>query len=278
MVAPMRSVLARQTAVRPALSLSLAAALALQGGCGPEPTESFALRSEAIGDAFDISVRVPPGSPPAAGWPLVVVLDASWHLQTAQERLEQLIDTGRVSQALLAGIGHQADVENKRLRDFAVPEVGGPSAGGRAFLDFVEETLLPELARRYPIDGALTRRILIGHSLGGLLAAQALFRRPQLFGGFGLAAPAFWNDDWRIFAIEIDYAARNRDLPAAVVMKTGFQDGPEITVGVPAFARKLESRQYPGLRLVSGIVPDQSHTSILPGFLDDALTQLLGEP
>ena len=256
----------------------LLALLAAGAGCGPEPTETFLLRAGAIGEDFVIRLRVPPDPAPAAGWPLVVLLDAHWHFQMAQTRLEALIETRTIPQALLVGIGYQGDVPNKRIRDTAVPATEGASLGGRAFLDFIESTLLPEIERRHPLDATLGRRILIGHSLGGLLAAQALFRRPQLFGGLGLAAPAFWPDDWRIFVVERDYAARNTDLEAAVVMRAGFQDGPEITVGVPAFARKLESRRYPGLDLVTGIVPDATHTSILPGFIDDALARLLGRP
>jgi uncharacterized protein len=250
----------------------------LAGGCGPEPTETFPLRAGAIGDDFIIRVRVPPSPAPAAGWPLVVLLDADWHFQMAQARLEELVEAGTIPQALLVGIGYPEDPHSKRIRDTAVPATEGASQGGRAFLDFIEATLLPEIERRHAVDVALARRILIGHSRGGLLAAQALFRRPQLFGGLGLAAPAFWPDDWRIFTVERDYAARNTDLAAAVVMKAGFQDGPQITVGVPAFARKLESRSYPGLDLVTGIVPDATHTSILPGFIDEALARLLGRP
>jgi predicted alpha/beta superfamily hydrolase len=253
--------------------------LVFSAGCGgPEPSERFTLRPAAIDDELVISVRRPPGTAPAAGWPLAVVLDANWHFAAAQERLEALIDAGRVSETLLVGIGYHGDVETRRSRDFAIPRNADPRGGARAFLTFLEDDLLPELMRRYPVSAALEQRILLGHSLGALLAAQALLRQPALFRGYGLGAPAFWPQDFRIFTLERDYAAANRDLPADVVMTAGFQDGPEITVGVPAFARALAGRSYPGLHLDWSIRPDHTHTSIIPAFLDHAFTRLLAGP
>jgi uncharacterized protein len=245
-------------------------------GGGAEPTETFSLRSDAIGDDYVIQVRAPATPAPAAGWPLIVLLDASWHFAMAQERVEGLIASGRLPESLLVGIGYPGDEKRRRTRDFAVPRSDAPAEGGRGFLGFIEATLLPEIGRRYPIASALERRVLVGHSLGGLLAAQALFRRPALFGGYGLAAPAFWYGDWRIFAVERDHAAAHQDLPAAVVMQVGFQDAPQITVGVPAFARALSSRGYPTLTLEWSILPDHGHVSMFPPFLDRTLPRLLG--
>src|SRR6267143_5404311 len=52
------------------------------------------------------------------------------------------------------------------------------SGGGDAFLRFLEEELVPRIEANYR---TLPYRILLGHSLGGLIAIQALVTAPKTF-------------------------------------------------------------------------------------------------
>jgi predicted alpha/beta superfamily hydrolase len=52
------------------------------------------------------------------------------------------------------------------------------SGGGEVFLDFFQKELIPQIERDYR---TMPFRMLVGHSFGGLLATDALLRRPAIF-------------------------------------------------------------------------------------------------
>jgi len=67
------------------------------------------------------------------------------------------------------------------------------SGGASKFLDFVEKELVPFVEAKYR---AAPFRLFAGHSLGGLLALEALVERPGLFGAAIAASPALgWDHD-----------------------------------------------------------------------------------
>jgi uncharacterized protein len=71
----------------------------------------------------------------------------------------------------------------------------GPSASGGGadnFLNFLKEELIPHVEAKHRIQ---PYRVLVGHSLGGLLALHALQSRPQLFQAYVAMDPSIWWDD-----------------------------------------------------------------------------------
>jgi hypothetical protein len=72
---------------------------------------------------------------------------------------------------------------------FRAPPEAGNAGGAEKFLGFVGDELIPWVNARYPTD---SMRVLVGHSLGGLFAAYALSRRPELFTGWVLMEPSLW--------------------------------------------------------------------------------------
>ncbi len=68
-----------------------------------------------------------------------------------------------------------------------------PTTGGsKDFIDFIEKELQPYIAKNYRITDTKT---IIGQSLGGLLAAEILFKKPQLFDNYIIVSPSLWWDD-----------------------------------------------------------------------------------
>jgi len=60
--------------------------------------------------------------------------------------------------------------------------------GGGKFLDFLRDELIPHIEAKYR---TVPFRILVGHSLGGLLALDSLLRRPPIFRRISPSIPAF---------------------------------------------------------------------------------------
>lgn len=103
-----------------------------------------------------------------------------------------------IPETIIVGI---ANVDRKR--DFTYPttnerdKIQFPTAGSSdAFIRFIEKELKPTIESNYRIDTIST---LIGQSLGGLLATEILFKKPQLFDNYVIVSPSLWWDDESLF-------------------------------------------------------------------------------
>lgn len=141
--------------------------------------------------------------------------------------------------------------------------------------------MLPFVEGRFRADPA--RRLLLGHSYGGLLGAQILFSEPDLFDGYVLGSPSFWFGDHAMMRTEADYARTNTDLPARVHMYIGEYETPgpgrdsryDMVGDNARFEERLRSRAYPGLVLTSEVLNDEDHLTVAPRGFTHALEELL---
>jgi len=87
----------------------------------------------------------------------------------------------------------QPDQHNTDLLHRAVTEGGVTYGGGGArFQAFLTEELRPFLEARYPLDPH--QASLVGHSFGGLFAANVLAESPRAFDAYVIASPSVWID------------------------------------------------------------------------------------
>lgn len=100
----------------------------------------------------------------------------------------------RVPLSIVVGIAN-----TDRKRDFTFPsqveteKKRYPSSGGSAkFIEFIEKELQPYIEKNYKSTRGKT---LIGQSLGGLLASEILFEKPQLFDQYIIISPSLWWND-----------------------------------------------------------------------------------
>lgn len=158
---------------------------------------------------YRIFVSEPVGPPPAAGYPVVYVLDANGYFATAVESARMLELAGEIEPALIVGVGYpfrvedpqgsMAEISTRRVLDFTprppkgevVEEMGGlPVGGAEDFYAFLKDDLSPRLARSYKVD--VSRQVLFGHSLGGLFALNMAFQHPDAFESVISASPSIW--------------------------------------------------------------------------------------
>ncbi len=86
----------------------------------------------------------------------------------------------------------------------------GPfSGGGPAFLEGLEQRLLPLVAQRYALALRPERTAVMGYSLGGLFALWA-FCRSNLFGTALCLSGSFWYEGWLEFLQKQRLAAKGR--------------------------------------------------------------------
>ena len=139
------------------------------------------------------------------------------------------------------------------------------------FLQFIKQELVPAIDSEFNADPE--RRILVGHSLGGLFAAFALFAEPGLFESYIIGSPALGYGEKYVFKQEAQFAQKHKQLRARVHLWEGaLEETADNTNGVSVsdtvrFAAILESRNYEGLTLVKHIFANENHCEVIaPGF------------
>jgi hypothetical protein len=129
--------------------------------------------------------------------------------------------------------------------------------------------LIPVIEQDFQADPR--KRILVGHSFGGLFTAFALLEEPGLFDTYIIGSPSLAYGDKFIFKREELFAKRHKKLVAKIHLWIGDREETSDDTGlsdVIRFGAILESRKYKGLTLVKQIFTDQNHNEVIaPGFM-----------
>lgn len=253
------------------------------------PTHSLSQTVVNAGPGHRLFLAVPRGTPPAAGWPILYLLDgnAAFDFLTPDH-------LAMVPGLILAGVGYDTDrqfAREQRTLDFTAPDFsasGGPGdgirpdpvhpgrmAGGAAlFLDRLTGPLRAAAEGAAPVDPA--RRALWGHSFGGLFTLYALLTRPDAFARYAAISPSIWWDE-ALIRREADRAGRMTAPPPLLVAlgdreKRSGSDGPPPDGPAPAtmqFVADLRDRN--GLSPQVHVLPGLIHIETIAGSLPLAL-------
>lgn len=177
-------------------------------------TTSFTLHSAILNEDRGFQVYIPPELGP--GSKVIYVLDGQAQFKTVVDALHALGE----HRHLVIGIGNiwlrdrdytPTKVSPSASIDAAAAAVSG---GGERFVAHLEHELLPYVESHYPGGSS---RILIGHSLGGLLAVNVLLNHPGVFGRFIVIDPSLWWDNGRLVT-DADARLRRSFAPTAVFL------------------------------------------------------------
>ena len=197
---------------------------------------------------------------------------------------------GSTTDAIVVGIGYaeekdpiEAFRESFTRRDFDLTPIRDeaveksmeqahkrPAPNGDAlhFHQFIKEELIPFIEQAYRADPS--KRILAGHSYGGLFALFGLFEAPDLFDTLIIGSPTLSYGNRFTFGREEAFAKEHQKLPAKVYLYVGDleEDIHDATLtDTLRFAAILQSRKYEGFSLVKHVFRDQNHCEVAaPGF------------
>lgn len=240
------------------------------------PTAPYALPDSAVlevpsasGERYRVMVAWPTGTPPAAGWPVLYVLDGEDQFAIAALTARRLARAGPRS-GVVPGVvvGIAAGALPRRVRDYtpatpgwAIPEgrpaYGLATGGGDAFLDLIATRIRPAINARWRIDAS--RETLLGHSFGGVLALHAALTRPTMFDRVVAVSPSTW------FGGDLltrEAAAAPRGATALIAEGDGGE------------AAATLARRIAGTRFLS--LPGQSHGTTMLAAMAPAVTFAFG--
>jgi predicted alpha/beta superfamily hydrolase len=157
------------------------------------------------------------------------------------------------------------------------------TGGGGAFFSFLEKELFPYVEQHYPANDY---RVLAGHSLGGLMVADALLIRPGLCQGWISIDPSIWYDDAYLLR-QMDFQqyrearkpssffmAMANNLPKGMdtlSMQRDSSSATEDNRAIHSFARKLEKRPWTNLTWSWKFYPEDDHGSVTSIALYDGM-------
>lgn len=248
-------------------------------------TRSLTLHN-AAGRAYRIMVTEPREAPGRQGHPVLYVLDGNSVFGAFSDAVRlQKQDFGK---AIVVGIGYETDLPfdfHGRSYDYSPPLAPGqtraPGAarlgGHDEFLDFLEQVVKPEIARRYPVDPV--QQSLYGHSFGGMFALHALFTRPQLFTHYVAASPSLWWQDRYLLAEERGFAAKaaaqSVDLThTTLLLIAGGRETPHTTKAAQALHARLQALSSHGLLTSYEQLDEENHMSVPVASVTKVLRQV----
>lgn len=151
------------------------------------------IQSKILNESRRLWVHVPLTEPNSGErFPVVYLLDGSAHFPSVVGMIRQLSSINGntvVPKMIVVGIPN-----TDRTRDLTPTHDpnNGPqntSGGGEAFMDFLQNELIPYIDSEYPTS---PYKLYIGHSLGGLTVINTLLKRPELFNSYIAIDPSLW--------------------------------------------------------------------------------------
>jgi predicted alpha/beta superfamily hydrolase len=123
------------------------------------------------------------------------------------------------AQVIVVGIEHGGD---KRLEELTpYKNENFDSGNANKYLEFIVNTLKPEIDKKYRTKTTAKNTTIMGSSLGGLTSFYAAIKYPEIFGKAGVFSPAFWINRKDIN----DYMTNSKKLKTKIYFLCGDSEG-----------------------------------------------------
>ena len=214
-----------------------------------------------------------------APWITVLCLDGDDQFADLCKARAVVAKTHPLPPLLFVGIGYGASYGkpgNKRSRDYtpvAIPEAEG-AGGADVFLDFIKDTVWPELERRYPVHPTI--RGVTGYSLGALFALHAVFKAEPFFNRVLAASPSIWWGERAVLEPLNALQKTDAELAARLFLSVGLKDSASMTGDLILLEDQLAARPVRGLDVRSARFPECNHFNAIAVSFRTGLLELFG--
>lgn len=169
------------------------------------------VRSPELGNVRDVHAYLPPSyADSGRHYPVLYMHDGQnlfdatlafageWRVD---DTLERVADEG--IELIVVAVPNMGPERMLEYTPFEDARKGG--GRGEAYLDFLVNTLKPEIDVRFRTRRERTQTGIMGSSLGGLISLYAFFRHPGAFGFAGVMSPSLWWAGGAIFPFVEQY-------------------------------------------------------------------------
>ena len=243
------------------------------------------MQSKALSEKRILNIYLPEGynSGDTIKYPVVYLLDGSANEDfihiSGLFQFNSFAWINRVPKSIIVGI---ANVDRKR--DFTYPttiesdkKIYPTTGHSEKFIDFLETELRPFIDKKYKTNNSA---MLIGQSLGGLLATEILLKKPKLFNKYIIISPSLWWDNGSLLRQPSDI------YKSAFVQKTDVYIGvgkeglapgniPRVMeVDANMLADKLRETKSQNVQINFDYLPQENHATVTHQAIFNALRLL----
>lgn len=141
-----------------------------------------------------------------------------------------------------------------------------PTSGNSSkFIDFIEKELQPFISKKYKGGSS---RMLIGQSLGGLLATEILLTRPAMFDRYVIISPSIWWEDASLLKLESDIFLESFTQPLSIYIGVG-KEGPTpgatprvMEVDANLLSYKIAASKSKSVKVYFDYLKDENHATV----------------
>lgn len=225
--------------------------------------KTITIESSILGENRDLNIYLPLNYSPDSlkKYPVIYLLDGSKDEDFIH--ISGLVQFGSFSwinmipETIVVGI---ANVDRKK--DFTFPsqskrdQLEFPTTGGAEnFISFIEKELQPFIDSRFQTND---KKTLIGQSLGGLLATEILFKKPDLFDNYIIVSPSLWWNKENLLSETPTSYTSNKSIYIAV-----GTEGVNMERSARELHVKLAKGKKDNTNLYFDFLPEKSHGDIL---------------
>lgn len=236
--------------------------------------KSITIESAILGEHRDLNIYLPLGyaTDSLKTYPVIYLLDGA--LDEDFIHITGIVQFGSFSwinmipESIVVGIGNV-----DRKRDFTYPSKNKadqkdfPTSGkSENFIGFLEKELQPFIDTAFRTS---ENKTIIGQSLGGLLATEILFKKPDLFDNYIIVSPSLWWDDENL----LDDEPRDYNSKKSVYIAVG-KEGEVMERTAKELFNKLIKQNAENTRLFFEFLDDKTHGDALHSAVYNAFESL----
>ena len=145
----------------------------------------------------------------------------------------------------------------KRLNEYSAWDNEKYGKGdGKLYLDFLINTLKPEIDKAFRTKPDSQNTVVMGSSLGGLFAHYAAIKRSDIFGKAGVFSPSFW---YAKDSFEFTEKATNLD-HSKIYYLVGAKEGDDMVKSIGQMVLLLKDKGFTEDEVFEKVVPEGSHS------------------
>ncbi|MEO6286738.1 MAG: alpha/beta hydrolase-fold protein [Dyadobacter sp.] len=235
--------------------------------------EIIEIQSTELSEKRTLNIYLPEGYNPAdtARYPVVYLLDGS-----ADEDFIHIVGLfqfnnfswiNRVPKSIIVGI---ANVDRKR--DFTFPTTiaadlkNNPTTGkSDRFISFIQKELQLYIAQKYKTNAS---KMIIGQSLGGLLATEILFKKPSLFNKYIIISPSLWWDNGSLLNAKPELLEKTFNQKTEIYIGVGkeglapTQIPHVMEVDANLLVEKIKGSESKNVKVYYDYLPEEDHATV----------------
>ena len=220
--------------------------------------QAYRVHSSVLDEDRDYRVALPA----SYGWaqdrryPVLYVLDGQTHFIHSVGAVDYLAKQGEIPEMIVVALDSTNRVRDFTQSDWAEAWVGG--GGADNFKRFLAEEFIPEIARKYRVDGF---RVLSGNSAGGQFALYCLNSTPTLFKGYFAMSPSLdWDHNLPQRSLDASLAAA-KQVPAFLYFASSDDSG-QALANDRSLVATLQAHAPDGFRWKYQPFPNETHASV----------------